>query len=225
MGADSRKSVIKLFVACMIAAGCLFGAAGTLRWWNAWAFMAALIATGILTEMFFRKSPDLAEERKSAGKKAKSWDKFLAPLPALALPAMMIVSGLDVRTGRTGTITIAESLCALAVMAGSFMLTYRAMGSNPFFSSYVRIQDDRGHAVASGGPYRFIRHPGYAGAIFYNLAAPVLLGSCTAFFIGLAVMPVFIVRTALEDKILKAELKGYREYAGRVRYRLVPFVW
>jgi protein-S-isoprenylcysteine O-methyltransferase Ste14 len=100
-----------------------------------------------------------------------------------------------------------------------------AMRSNPFFSSHVRIQDDRGQVVVSGGPYRYVRHPGYVGAILYNLGAPILLGSLVALWMGVAFLVVFVLRTVLEDAMLQADLEGYRDYASRVRHRLVPLVW
>jgi protein-S-isoprenylcysteine O-methyltransferase Ste14 len=100
-----------------------------------------------------------------------------------------------------------------------------AMFSNTFFSSAVRIQQERGHAVCNTGPYRFVRHPGYVGAILQSLVMPLMLNSLWAFIpAGLAVL-LMVVRTALEDKTLQEELQGYTEYAHRVRYRLLPGVW
>jgi protein-S-isoprenylcysteine O-methyltransferase Ste14 len=99
------------------------------------------------------------------------------------------------------------------------------MAANAYFSMVVRIQEDRGHAVVTDGPYRFVRHPGYLGSILFALATPLVLGSLWAFVpCGLGAV-LFIVRTALEDKTLQKELPGYREYAERVRYRLLPGIW
>nr|NIN68360.1 isoprenylcysteine carboxylmethyltransferase family protein [Anaerolineae bacterium]NIN98447.1 isoprenylcysteine carboxylmethyltransferase family protein [Anaerolineae bacterium] len=100
-----------------------------------------------------------------------------------------------------------------------------AIASNAFFSQIVRIQKERGHRVATGGPYRFVRHPGYVGTILVGLAAPIMLGSLWALIPGGAVALLFILRTALEDQTLLGELEGYGTYAGRVRYRLLPGVW
>jgi protein-S-isoprenylcysteine O-methyltransferase Ste14 len=99
------------------------------------------------------------------------------------------------------------------------------MVSNPFFSTVVRIQTDRGHTVATGGPYRFVRHPGYAGALALTLATPFLLGSWPALIPSVALVAILVVRTILEDRTLRRELPGYTEYAGRVRYRLLPGIW
>ena len=99
------------------------------------------------------------------------------------------------------------------------------MASNRFFSSVVRIQKDRGHTVVTGGPYQFVRHPGYVGGILSALGTALLLGSWWAFVPTGLLVCVIVVRTALEDRTLQAELEGYRDYAGRVRYRLLPGIW
>jgi protein-S-isoprenylcysteine O-methyltransferase Ste14 len=99
------------------------------------------------------------------------------------------------------------------------------MRTNAFFSRLVRLQGDRGHAVVSTGPYRYVRHPGYVGLVIELIAAPLLLGSAWAMLAGAIGAALVIVRTALEDGFLRSELPGYPEYAGRVRWRLVPRIW
>ena len=96
---------------------------------------------------------------------------------------------------------------------------------NKFFSAVVRIQRERGHTVVASGPYQYVRHPGYAGGIVANFAIPLLLGSLWALVPAVLVNCLLIVRTALEDSTLQEELDGYRDYAGRVRYRLLLGVW
>ena len=99
------------------------------------------------------------------------------------------------------------------------------MGENPFFEKTVRIQSDRGHRVVDIGPYRLVRHPGYLGFFGWILSTPLLLGSWWAFVPALLSIAGIVVRTALEDRTLKAELPGYADYAKRTRYRLVPGIW
>jgi protein-S-isoprenylcysteine O-methyltransferase Ste14 len=89
----------------------------------------------------------------------------------------------------------------------------------------VRIQTERGHQVVSSGPYRWLRHPGYAGALLTYLATPFFLDSRWALLAALFLTVVLVIRTSLEDRTLQEELTGYREYAGRVRFRLLPGVW
>ena len=96
---------------------------------------------------------------------------------------------------------------------------------NRFFSGMVRIQTERGHHVVSSGPYGWIRHPGYAGALLTYLATPFFLDSRWALLPAMFITIVLIIRTSLEDQTLQNELEGYRAYAERVRYRLMPGVW
>jgi len=104
-------------------------------------------------------------------------------------------------------------------------LTSWAMIANAYFSTAVRIQSERGHTVCSRGPYRFVRHPGYVGFILQSLSAPFLLGSIWALIPGILAAVLMVIRTALEDRTLQAELPGYPEYVQNVRYRLVPGIW
>lgn len=118
----------------------------------------------------------------------------------------------------------ARLLALLVILAGFAWGSY-ALIENRFFSGMVRIQADRGHQVVSSGPYRWMRHPGYAGALFTFLASPVFLDSRLAFIPAVLLAIVLIIRTYLEDRTLQEELAGYCEYARRVRYRLVPGIW
>ncbi len=222
------QKVAKRFIFIFVVTGLvLFGSAGTLSWWNGWAAMgmSAILAVALIL-LVFRKTPELMEERLSARKRAKTWDKILVPVLGLLLPLLStLLGGLDKRFGWTDSISAAASLLALLVMIGAGGLTLWAMRVNPFFSSHVRIQEDRSQTVVSGGPYAYIRHPGYTGAILYSLALPILLGSLAALWAGLTILLLFLLRTSLEDRTLRRELKDYREYTQRVRYRLMPFIW
>ena len=96
---------------------------------------------------------------------------------------------------------------------------------NTFLARYVRIQDDRGQQAVTRGPYRFVRHPMYAGVIVFMLSTALVLGSLWALLPAALICVTFILRTALEDRTLQAELPGYAEYAQRTRYRLLPKIW
>ena len=121
------------------------------------------------------------------------------------------------------------SVCVLAIVIaavlGYVVIGVWSMAANAFFSMIVSIQKDRGHTVVTDGPYRYVRHPGYAGSILFTIATPLVLGSLWAFIpCGLAAA-LFVVRTALEDRTLQEELPGYKEYAQQTRYRLLPGIW
>lgn len=138
---------------------------------------------------------------------------------------VLLVAGLDRLWGWSPAFSGPLKLLALALILAGYALGSYALIANRFFSGTVRIQTERGHHVVSSGPYRWLRHPGYAGALVAYLATPFFLDSAWAFLPTLFVMAVLVVRTALEDRTLQAELAGYREYAGQVRYRLLPGVW
>jgi protein-S-isoprenylcysteine O-methyltransferase Ste14 len=201
----------------------LFIPAGRLDWVMGWALVLItliwVIATGLVS------APELLAERAERRKGIKSWDMAILGLAGLGSVAKLIVAGLDLRFGWTVYMPMALSLIALAVAVLGYAIGVWAMASNPFFSKVVRIQNDRGHTVATGGPYRFVRHPGYAGTILFELATPILLGSWWALIPGGFAALFFVVRTALEDKTLQVELPGYAEYAQHTHYRLLPGVW
>ena len=116
-------------------------------------------------------------------------------------------------------------IAAFAVYAlGSGLFSW-AMITNAYFSTAVRIQDDRGHQVCTTGPYRFVRHPGYVGASLQSLVMPLMFGSLWALIPGALAVLMLVIRTTLEDQTLHEELDGYREYAQKTRYRLLPGTW
>lgn len=204
----------------------VFGPAGTFAWRNGWLFVAVM-AAAVASVSFgiFRAAPELAQERRTAGKHAQAWDRVLTPF-ITGLPVITVgLAGLGRRFGWRPPFPEWTTWLAVVAMTGGSALAYLAMRTNRFFSSYVRIQDDRHHTVVDRGPYAFIRHPGYAGAIAVTLGTPVLLNSLPGFGLAIVTTLLTVVRTAFEDRLLKQNLAGYPRYSERVRYRLVPFVW
>jgi protein-S-isoprenylcysteine O-methyltransferase Ste14 len=107
----------------------------------------------------------------------------------------------------------------------AMIIGWRVMSVNTYLSRSVRIQEERGHQVITSGPYRFVRHPMYVGALLFVLCIPMVLDSIWAFIPSAVIVILFIIRTALEDRTLIEKLPGYAEYTKRVKYRLIPFVW
>jgi protein-S-isoprenylcysteine O-methyltransferase Ste14 len=172
-----------------------------------------------------RKSPETVAER-GRPMETKGWDKLVGGLWSLAqFFALPLVAGLDVRFGWTRNLSPAWNVAGAVIVALGLGLAGWAMISNAFFSTAVRIQDDRGQKVCRAGPYRFVRHPGYVGFTLQSFGTAVLLGSLWALVPGTAAAALMILRTYLEDRFLQAELPGYRDYAQEVRCRLVPGVW
>jgi protein-S-isoprenylcysteine O-methyltransferase Ste14 len=204
----------------------LFWSAGQIDWWPAWATLAVMLAWITATAIvIFRFNPGLLAERLGPRKGAKPWDTTIMSMLGLTQLVRYIVAGLDRRYGWTGGSSLAAQTAALTVCVLGYALVVWATASNTFFSQIVRIQSERGHAVATGGPYRYVRHPAYLGAILYELAVPVLLASWWALIASGVSAILLILRTALEDRTLQAELTGYVDYSRQVRHRLLPGIW
>ncbi len=204
----------------------LFWSAGRIDWWSAWAAIAVWLAFYTAMDItIFRLNPDLMAERLSPPKGAKTWDRAILSILRLTQLARYILAGLDLRYGWTSGFPLAAQIAALIVCVLSYALLTWAMASNAFFSQIIRIQSDRGQAVVSGGPYRYVRHPAYIGMIIFELAMPTLLASWWAIIVSGLCAILLILRTALEDRTLHAELTGYVDYARQVRYRLLPGIW
>ncbi|MGB8647064.1 MAG: isoprenylcysteine carboxylmethyltransferase family protein [Anaerolineae bacterium] len=230
-GSEMMRGIInrglQLVVVLFVEAVILLSAAGRLDWLWAWVYLGAYtVLIGVNAFLLLRKDPELIVERGKIRDDAQSWDKVLATLASLVGPfVVLIVSGLDERWNWSPELNLTVRLIALVGMILAFLLVSWAMLSNPFFSGTVRIQKERGHTVAASGPYRYVRHPGYVGMSFMWVLPALLLGSLWGLVPALVTVALIVVRTALEDRMLQNELEGYREYAQRVRYRLVPGVW
>ncbi len=224
--ASKAKIIIKTVVTILFLLALIFVPAGTLNWPEAWLVLLLYFA-GVTRALIWmkKKAPGLLKERMSPKKDAKSWDKRIITVYTLLLVALLIVPGLDaVRFGWSEVPLIVKVLGFVGYLpAGGF--AFWAMKENAYLSDVVRIQKDRGHTVCTTGPYRYVRHPMYAGVILIMLCLPLSLGSFYAFIPAFMIVVLFMLRTSLEDKTLQEELPGYKQYAQKVRYRLLPGVW
>jgi protein-S-isoprenylcysteine O-methyltransferase Ste14 len=217
---------IKQTVFVLILAAALFLSAGRWDIPRHWIYLGLVATIQIITAIILiPRSPELLVERAQLKKGTKKWDILPAVLMGYSSIFIAIAAGLETRySGPPPAINLATILAMLVAILGT-SLTLWAMLANPFFSGVVRIQTERGHTVASTGPYQTIRHPGYAGMLVFTLAAPAILGSWWALGVALLVTVITFVRTSLEDQTLQHELDGYKDYAQQVRFRLVPGVW
>lgn len=223
-GILSRSAqILILFV---VQAAILFLAIGRLDWIWGWVFLCLyIISASVNSVLMMRASPETIAERGQA-KVTKDWDKIVSGLWSLAqFLALPLIAGLDGRIGWTRDIGSAWHITGAIVFAIGLGIFGWAMITNAYFSTAVRIQSDRGQTVCRTGPYRFVRHPGYAGAILQSLGAPLLLGSWWALIPGITAASLMIIRTSFEDRTLQSELPGYQDYIREVRYRLVPGIW
>ena len=224
-GHRQTTKAVGLLLGGTVSIAAILAIAGTLEWWNAWVFLIFMAVLGRASGKAIGKSPGLADERRAASSTARPWDLVVVRLLNLALPIMLVLAALNQRVTTLSPVPRAVSVAAFTGMIVAAAVTYRAIAVNPFFSSYIRVQKDRGHTVVAAGPYRFVRHPGYAGAVMFNLLLPMALGSWTAMPVGVCAALLLAYRTAKEDAILSRELPGYAEYAGEVPSRLIPWVW
>lgn len=218
------RIVPRAIASALVIAAILFIAAWRLNWIMAWALVGIQVISFIVNSLVLDR--ELLDERTKSKEDTKPWDKALVAPRAIVGLVLLIVAGLDMRWGWTRpSLSLAIQIIGMGVFVlGQIMLSW-AMGSNRFFSDIVRIQEERGHAVETRGPYRYVRHPGYVGGILYALGVPFMLGSLWALIPGGLSVLLLVIRTALEDKTLQEELEGYQEYTQQTRYRLLPGVW
>ena len=218
-----------LSTAGMIAALAVFllVPAGTLDWPAAWGFLAEMGVLSLALGLWLaRHDPALLAERLGSPfqRAQKAWDKvFMAVLMALYF-GWLVLMGLDARWAISRVPLWLQAIGALGVALSNYMifLTFR---ENSYAAPVVKIQRERGHRVVSTGPYANVRHPMYAGGLLMFVGMPLQLGS----WLGLAalalLLPLLAFRILMEERTLAAELDGYRDYAARVRWRLIPWVW
>ena len=204
----------------------IFWPAGTIDWQAGWLYVGLLIASFVVNILYLaRVNPELIEHRMRIGPGTKRWDKVLMVVFSPLVLAIYVIAGLDAVRYEWSTMSPSFWLVGLAIFVPGTAVFVWSMGVNPFFEKTVRIQTERGHRVIDSGPYRFVRHPGYLGFFGWMLSVPLLLGSWWAFVPAVLSSLAIVLRTALEDGVLRRELPGYDAYASRVRYRLIPGVW
>ncbi len=206
----------------------LFGVAETWDWPGAWAFLGLM---GVLSlgvgAWLARHDPELLAERLSPlwQPGQQRWDKMLLAAVALLVVAWLAAMALDAGRWHLSHMPGWLQIVGATGPVASVWLSCLVFRANRFAAPVVKLQASRGHAVATGGPYAVVRHPMYAGALFFFAGLPLLLGSWWGLAFVPALMAVLALRAVLEERLLILELPGYAAYAGKVRYRLVPGVW
>jgi protein-S-isoprenylcysteine O-methyltransferase Ste14 len=218
-----RKRITQVVIQFLIFALILFSTSGKLNWIWAWAYMGVSILILAINAMLL--SPELMAERGEVKENVESWDRYMASIGSIITLVIVILPGLDLRFEWSPPLNPFVQIIGLIVYVLGMGLFTWSMASNPFFSGVVRIQMDRDQVVATSGPYRYVRHPGYLGYITAYSATALALGSLWALIPAFLLLISMTMRTVLEDKTLLEKLEGYREYAAQVRYRLLPGVW
>ncbi len=220
------KQLIMSSTTTIVFVAILLVSAGRLGYWQAWEYAAISTVMNVCTRLILRNAPELSKERTRPGEGAKGWDKALLGVGFLLTLVTLVVAGLD--SGRfhwVPRLSWGWSIAGIVLTTTGVAIFLLALKENRFFSAVVRIQADRGHTVCNTGPYRVVRHPGYAGMIIGTIGLPLLFTSAWSGIPALLSSVLLVVRTRLEDGALEKELVGYRDYQRTTRFRLLPAVW
>ncbi|TIQ35595.1 MAG: isoprenylcysteine carboxylmethyltransferase family protein [Mesorhizobium sp.] len=221
------KLVIQTFLWFGFMGALLFVSAGTLHWPGAWAYLVLMVGLSLtLGVALARRDPGLMNERLSPPiqKNQTAADKILLSVLLAGIFAWQILMGLDFRFGWSAVPAWLQVTGAIVLLI-SIWICYLTMLENSFAAPVVKIQDERGQKVITTGPYSYVRHPMYAGAILFFAGTALLLGSWWGLVSVLAFVVLLAIRTFIEEKTLRTGLRGYDDYAENVRYRLIPMVW
>ena len=219
--------VLTIIAMWVVVAGFIFVLARSSGWTLGWIYVGLFVgARGITEACLLIWNPGLFWRRQGMGSGMRTWDKVWLAVFLTSFFAVLFVAvrNFDMPAVELGWPGIAW-LTGLALYVSGWTLFSGSSIANPFFEKAVRIQTDQGHHVIDSGPYAYIRHPGYVGFIVTFLATPLLLPSFWMCVLSLIAALLLVIRTALEDRTLQAELPGYAEYATRVRFRLMPGIW
>jgi protein-S-isoprenylcysteine O-methyltransferase Ste14 len=216
------RLISRYLVVSVICAAFLFLPAGTFNFWPAWVFLAMLLIPMLIASVYFyRRDPQLVESRMRTKENVRE-QKFIMKLANVLFAAVFLLPGFDHRFGWSHVplwLTILSQVIALA----AYLQTFWVMKVNSFASRVIEIQS--GQKVISTGPYRFVRHPMYSGALVMFLFMPLALGSYWTLPAAALIVPVIIFRLLNEEKVLREQLPGYSEYCEQTHFHLVPFVW
>jgi protein-S-isoprenylcysteine O-methyltransferase Ste14 len=218
--------IVQLLGLVALQAALLFVSAGTPRWAAGWLYIGLYVFMLLVASFFILPNRrEVVEERSRGTGGGQAWDKLITRLMAVPALGLLLVAGLDERWGWTPPLPAWLRVLGALAFAAGYALVVWAMYSNKYFSQIVRIQTERGHEAVAEGPYGIIRHPGYLGMTASMLGSVFLLDSIWGMTCFAAYLAIIIVRTALEDSYLRAELPGYEEYSRRTRFRLLPGIW
>ena len=155
----------------------------------------------------------------------KKWDRRIVRILMLVIYLTFALAAVDLGRISLSSLPLWFAPVGSLFYAAGSALNQWAMIHNPHFEREVRIQTDRDHQVIAAGPYRYVRHPGYLGSVLGFVSYPMILGSGLAFIGSFLCIAGMIMRTYLEDHVLREELEGYRAYTSTVAYRLIPRIW
>jgi len=225
MGNLYVRGILANLVTFAILLACLFLPAGTLDYWQAWVFVVVFAVSSQAMGLYFlMRDRKLVERRMNIGPVAEQRpaQKVISALLVLGFVAFAVLPALDHRFGWSPVATVV-SIIGDALIVLSFVLFFWVMKSNSYAASTIQVEE--GQPVVSTGPYAYVRHPMYSGALLLITAMPLALGSWLSVLLVVPFFPVLVWRILDEENLLRKNLPGYAAYMQRVRYRLIPRVW
>ena len=203
----------------------VFVPAGTFDYWRGWAFIAVFAAATLIPSAYLAaKNPEALRRRMQAGPGAETrpLQKAIIAFAFVSMGAMIVVSAVDFRFGWS-TVPVAVSVLGLVLVGAGLTIAMLVTIQNGYAAANVTVED--GQQLSSTGWYGFVRHPMYFGNVILMIGVPLALGSYWGLLIVVAGLAVLALRISDEETLLSQQLAGYREYMGKVHYRLVPYVW
>ncbi len=219
----NAKYVVRFVTLTIVFGGILMSAAGTIRYWQAWAFLALMGSGSLGSAIYLQRRDPMLLERRMRQEEQRPVQKVFHGSVIAAWLLGLVLAGLNRRYGWEPVLPRWACVLGLAALACGFAITFASLRANTFASSTIGLEKDQ--RVIATGPYRLVRHPMYSGMAVLVLGMPIELGSVTALATSLILIAMLVVRLLDEEKLLRAELPGYAEYCARVRWRLVPNVY
>lgn len=218
-----KKKIFLFFISGIIITGLmLFLPAGSLKYWHAWIFMCVLFTPAIFVVLYFLKhNPELLE-RRIKFKEKEAQQKTIIKITNLIFFIGFLFPGFDYRFGWSNVPTFLVIMSDIIIFLG-YLLVFFVFKENSYTSIIIEV--DKKQKVITTGPYSVVRHPMYAGIIPMFIFMPLALGSYWALIFFILIIPLIILRTLNEEKVLLRDLKGYKEYTKKVKYRLIPYIW
>jgi len=216
------KVLIRLALAIIVLGLIFFLPAGSIKFWEAWAYMGILFIPMIFVLIYLlKKDPELLERRMKMKEKEEPQKVFIK-LSLLVFFIAFIIPGFDYRFEWSEVLFIVIIIADLFIFIG-YLLFFLVLKENTYASRIIEVE--KGQKVISTGPYAIIRHPMYVAVLMMYVLSPLALGSYWAVLAVLPLPVLVIFRIKSEEKILRDKLPGYREYTQKVKYRLIPYIW
>ena len=217
--------LVRLIFAIIIMGLAIFLPAGTFLWIEAWIYLIFLFGFfGIVIIYFPKRDPELVKKRMDM-KIKENWDKVFIIITGIAFTALFIIPGFDAVRFQWSFVPIVVKIVGFGGFLLSLILNFLVMRENTYLSRIVEIQKERGHKVITTGPYKVIRHPMYTAFVLLVISHCLALGSYYSLIPAVVIIIALIYRTKREDEMLHKQLEGYKEYAQKTKYKLIPGIW